>query len=201
VKTGLFGGTFDPIHNGHLLAAREAADAHALERVIFIPAARSPHKGATTVSPGATRLAMVEAAIAGDARFECSRAELDRPPPSFSYDTVMQFKRERPADEFFLIVGSDSLEELHSWYKAKELVRLVRIVAVARPGWPMENFEKIAHRFGSEVAAGMKADALFIEGVDVSASRIRELVRGGRPIDDLVPPVVARIIEMERLYL
>ena len=200
MRTGLFGGTFDPVHNGHLLAAKEAADAHGLARVLFIPAARSPYKGGALLSPGDVRLAMIEAAVADDARFACSRVELDRPPPSYSYDTVMRFKREMPGDEFFFIIGADSLRELYSWYKAKEMVWLVRVVTVARPGWPMESFDAFAEQFGAEIAAGMKADALFIDGADVSASQIRNLVHRGEPIHNLVPPGVAKIIEAEWLY-
>jgi len=200
MKTGLLGGTFDPVHNGHLLAAKAAERTYGLDRVVFVPAACSPHKGDKPLSPGAIRLSMIEAAIEGEGSFEVSRTELDRPPPSYTYDTLTWFRQKFPRDELFFIIGADALRELHLWYRAAELVAQVRVITVARPGYPIENFKELTEHFGSETASRLKADALFIEGVDISATEIRNQVRKGKPIAELVPASVAKIIEAKALY-
>ena len=182
-KIGIYGGSFDPIHHGHLILAREALETLGLEQIIFVLAAQSPHKLARQPASAEARWEMLKAAIEGESGFTASRIELDRPSPSYSIETVEQLHRENPNTEFFFLLGEDNLPELATWHRLEELRRLVRFV--------------VLDRFGVNVQSEYPAVR---RKIDISATAIRNRVASGRSIRYLVPEMVERIIRRENLY-
>jgi nicotinate-nucleotide adenylyltransferase len=198
---GVLGGTFDPFHLGHLALARTARDELGLERVLVVPAAQPPHKPGRPVSPGQVRLEMVEAGIAGEARLEASRIELDRTGPSYTVDTLEELAaRERAAGrepDLVLVLSAESFAGFRSWREPDRILELARIAVAPRDGMPPPDDTTIAR------LAGAAADRVLpIPGpaLDVSASAIRRAVADGESIDALVPPGVAAVIARHRLY-
>jgi nicotinate-nucleotide adenylyltransferase len=187
VKLGLFGGTFDPIHLGHLRAAETAREAAGLDQVAFVPAARSPFKG-DPVSAALDRYAMVALATAGHDAFVPSDLEIAREAPSYTVDTVRALRAARPQDLLFLIVGSDSVAELPSWRESARIFAECTVVVVARPG--------------EAAPPGTAADVMWVEGpgLPVSATDVRRRVRDGRSIRFLVPDPVADYVAKRGLY-
>ena len=197
-KIGVMGGTFDPIHNGHLAIAGLVKEKLALDEVVFIPDNIPPHKLAQHWSPAQDRYKMTELGIQGKAGFVISDLELKRAGISYTYDTL-KYLRDSYGDEddFYFIVGADSLVQLHTWHKAKELIKLCTFVAVTRPGFAsdmadtLEDFKK----------QGIE-NVVMVETPEfpVSSTQIRNLVRGGKPIAELVPKAVAEYIRQTDLY-
>jgi len=190
VKIGLMGGSFDPIHLGHLRAAENAREALSLHEVLFVPAASPPHKLAGSLSPARDRLAMVALATAGNPSFVPSDVELRRGGPSYTADTLAELKRERPEDELFLIVGSDTLGEMASWHEPARIFALATIAVASRPG------------MNGALAAPPSARVVRVEGpgLFLSASEVRRLLREGRSVRYLVPDAVSDYIASRRLY-
>ncbi|HET9314543.1 MAG TPA: nicotinate-nucleotide adenylyltransferase [Vicinamibacteria bacterium] len=187
MKLGIFGGTFDPIHLGHLRAAETAREAVGLDQVAFVPAARSPYKG-EPVSPALDRYAMVALATAGHDAFVAADLELQREAPSYTVDTVRALRQARPQDTLFLIVGGDSVAELSGWRDSARIFAECTVLAVARPGGPPPT-----------QAAG---EVTWVEGpaLPVSATDVRSRVREGQSIRFLVPDAVADYIAKRGLY-
>jgi nicotinate-nucleotide adenylyltransferase len=195
---GILGGTFDPIHIGHLAVAEEVRERLGLERILFIPAARPPHKAGRPMSTADDRAAMVALAIAGNPRFELSRAELERPGPSYSVDTVAELRAAggRAPDPWF-ILSAEAAAELPTWHEPRRLLSLCRLVVVPRgggvrltPDWPARTFPGVGDRFA------------FLDGPElaISGSTIRERIRLGRSIRYLVPDAVIAYIGDHGLY-
>ena len=182
-KSGIYGGTFDPIHHGHLILAREAREIFDLSEVIFVLAAQSPHKMTLPPTSAAVRWEMLTAAIAHEDGFSASRLEIDRSPPSYTFDTVEQLHAAREDTEFFFLVGEDNLPQLPSWHRFDELNRLVRFVILDRSGETLEGRYPVVRR-----------------KIDISATTIRNRVASGRSIRYLVPEAVEQIIHRENLY-
>jgi nicotinate-nucleotide adenylyltransferase len=182
-KIGIFGGTFDPIHHGHLILAREAVEALGLETVIFIPAAISPHKKGQPPAPGDARLAMVRAAIEGEPAFAVDSLELERASPSYAFDTVTTLRQRESSAEFIFLVGEDNVARLSSWHRFTELEKLVQFVVLERSGLKSEHAYPAIRRH-----------------VDISATDIRNRVARGQSIRYLVPPAVEQIIRERQLY-
>jgi nicotinate-nucleotide adenylyltransferase len=188
VRLGVFGGTFDPPHLGHLVAASDAADALGLTTLLWVPSAHHPFKGGAVRASPALRLEMVRAAIAGDARFRAEPLELERRGPSYTVDTLRELRARHPGAELFFVTGADNLRDLPKWREPEELVRLATLVVVARQGE------------GLPEAANLPARAVHMARVDVSATEVRRRVAAGRTIKYLVPEAVRAIIEREGLY-
>jgi nicotinate-nucleotide adenylyltransferase len=190
VRLGVFGGTFDPIHLGHLRAAENALECLALDRVAFIPAAVPPHR-AQPSSSALDRYAMTALATAGHPRFAVSDIELRREGPSYTVDTVAALRAQAPEDEVYVIVGSDTFPEMSTWKDHERLFSLCTVAVVSRPG---------------EQAAGERGPAppgvAHVEGpaLPISASGIRERVRQRRSVRYLVPDAVADYIDKRALY-
>jgi nicotinate-nucleotide adenylyltransferase len=200
---GILGGTFDPIHDGHLALAENAREELALDGVLFLPAGLPPHKPGRPVTDAADRIAMVEAAIADNPAFRLSRLEVDRPGPSYAVDTVAQLVAEPPIagadpDGFVWLMSSEALEGLPSWRQPRRLVELVRVAVSPRLGFRTPDRGWLTEQF-----PGLEARFMFLDGPELghSASRIRRLVGEGRSIRYLVPPAVEAYIHTHHLYL
>ena len=192
MRVGLFGGTFDPIHIGHLIAAEEARESVGLDRVVFVPCGIPPHKRSELVSAGPVRLEMTRLATRGNPGFEVSEFEVSRDEASFTIETVRHFSRELGKDaELFLIVGADSVLEMSAWKNPVELLSESRPIVVSRPGFDLDNMEP-----------WFRDRVLLVEGVSVgvSSTDIRARVASGRSIRYLVSPPVLSYIVQNKLY-
>jgi len=199
MRTALYGGSFDPIHHGHLILAREAMEQLALDRVVFIPAAQSPFKLASTPAPAAVRLAMVRAAIAGEPRFECDASETERKGPSFTVDTVEAWRKKAPDDELFYFIGEDNVRDLPKWRRFEELSEMMKFVVFGRdPAAPPCDFTFV--KFAAAHRTPPREMPVIQRRVDISATEVRKRVAQGRSIRYLVPEAVREIIETHRLY-
>jgi nicotinate-nucleotide adenylyltransferase len=182
-RIGIYGGSFDPIHHGHLILAREALETLPLDAIIFVLAAQSPHKPDRAPSPSAIRWEMLEVAIADEAGFSASRLELDRPVPSYSVDTIEALRAANPEAEFYFLIGQDNLAKLPEWHRFDDLRQLVQFVVLDRSG------EKVEYAFPA-----------IRRKIDISATTIRKRVASGQSIRYLVPEAVERIIRRRKLY-
>ena len=190
MRVGLMGGTFDPIHLGHLRAAENVREALSLELVLFVPAAEPPHKPTFSLSPARDRLAMVALATADNRSFVASDLELRRSGPSYTVDTLAELARERRGDEMFLIVGSDTLGEMATWHEPERIFALCTIAVADRPG-----AEDTAASLPTALVARVSGPGLFL-----SASEVRRRVREGRSVRYLIPDTVAAYIASRGLY-
>jgi nicotinate-nucleotide adenylyltransferase len=182
-KIGIYGGSFDPIHHAHLILAREALESLQLTEVIFVLAAQSPHKTNSDPAAPEVRWEMLTTALAGEKGFSASQLELDRPPPSYSIDTVEQLRAENPAAEFSFLIGEDNLPRLASWRRFEDLRQMVRFVILDRSGDAIEYPYLVIRR-----------------RIDISATIIRNRIASGQSIRYLVPEAVERIIRRQNLY-
>lgn len=189
-KVGLYGGTFDPIHTIHLIVAEQARDALELDEIWFLPARIPPHKQTKQITADIHRVEMIARAIAGHSYFRLDTIELEREPelPSYTYDTVHILKERHPDIDFYFIIGGDMAAYLPKWHRIDELILMVQFVALARPGYVMDN-----PYMGHVIEAEMPQ-------LDVSSSMIRKKVAQGRSIRYLVPEAVRMYIEEKRLY-
>ena len=185
IRLGIFGGSFNPIHLGHLLLAETAREALRLDRVLFIPANQPPHKTAAELLPGPVRLQLIKLAIRDHPAFAASDIELRRPGPSYSIDTVRLIRAEAPKAELVLLVGEDMLSV--RWASWAELTRLCTIAAARRPG-------------ASRAARAGRIAWLPMPPVDIASSDIRERLRAGRSIRYLVPAPVERYLRAHHAY-
>jgi nicotinate-nucleotide adenylyltransferase len=191
----VLGGTFDPIHVGHLAAADAAIECARLDRVIFMPTGQPPHRPSAAASPE-HRLEMTRLATAGDPRFAVSDIELRRPGVSYTSDTLRELHALHPNAELFLILGWDAARQFSTWHRPEGVRELATIVVVARPG------SASPHQAAVE-AAGLGGDRVILcleRTPDVSASAIREDTKNGRSIEGKVPPAVERYIATHHLY-
>jgi nicotinate-nucleotide adenylyltransferase len=195
---GIIGGTFDPIHYGHLVLAEKAREAFGLEKVVFVPAAIPPHKIGEVATAAINRLKMVELAIANNPYFEVSRAELDREGPSYSIDTVRELKRQGYGDEAAFIMGVDTLLELNSWKNYRELLSETKIITAFRPGYPVLKSEAEWPPFLLEFQDRILV--LSAPLIDISSTWLRVEMIYNRSIRYLVPDAVCQFIEENRLY-
>ena len=193
LKLGIFGGTFNPIHLGHLLIAQDALEEFGLSKVLFIPAATPPHKRAPDLAPDRHRLAMVKLATRENPKFAVSDIELRRGGLSYTIDTVRALRKRHSRAELHLLIGSDSLNEFHHWREARELAGLCRVIAVLRPG------EK-RFRFAKRRLPGLRPLTLAAHPFAVSSTEIRERVRKVKSVRYLVPDAVGRYIAKHNLY-
>lgn len=192
-KLGLFGGSFDPIHNGHLHIARAFADELALDSVIFLPAGDPYHKNATSAS-AAQRLAMVEAAIEGDSRFAASDVDMVRDGATYSVDTVQIFRQHFADAELWWLMGMDSLLQLHTWKNWRTFARLTHIAVAARAGQSLTHAPRELQDWLGEALHNGSLKILSAPLWDVSSSEIRRRVKARESVDDCVPAGVARLM-------
>jgi nicotinate-nucleotide adenylyltransferase len=201
VKTiGVLGGTFDPIHIGHLILAEEVRDRAALDRVLLVPAARAPHKARLPEAPASARLRMAEVAVEGHERFEVSPLEIERGGISYTLDTVSALLELHPDAELAFLLGADGLPDLPSWHRVDHLLERVRFLIATRPGYALSAFDELVPALGERIVNQLRRDAVEIPPIGVSSTEIRERVRAGRSVRFLVPPGVERVIEEHGLY-
>jgi nicotinate-nucleotide adenylyltransferase len=199
MKLGVLGGTFDPIHNGHLAVAEEVKDRLDLNEVLFVPAGQPWLKADTTVSPAEHRVTMVHLAIAGIAHYSTSTMEIEREGPSYTLDTLAEiWHRLGNGDDVYFILGWDGLSQLPRWHAPERIIRLCRLVAVPRPGAARPDLAALE---GSIPKLSERVILLDKPQVDISASEIRERVARGVSITGLVPRVVEDYISEQGLYL
>ena len=182
MKIGIYGGTFDPTHHGHLILAREVGETFRLDKIIFVPAAVSPFKGSPAAAAEA-RLSMLRAAIEGEAGFIVNDFELRRPPPSYTIDTVEDIQRQEADAELYYLIGEDNIPTLRKWHRFEELEQAVRFVVLDRTGAGTKHDYPTLHR-----------------RIDISATEIRKRVASGQSIRYFVPQAVEEIIRREKLY-
>ncbi len=199
LKLGILGGTFDPIHYGHLAAAEEAQTRLHLEIILFAPVAIPPHKPNEIILPLAHRLAMVALAIASNPHFALCRVDIDRPPPYYSVDTV-RLVREKwglDSEHLFFIMGLDSLRDLPSWHHPQELMQLCRLAVVCRPGYQAD-LKGLERKLPGLLS---RLEIVEMPLLDISSTELRSRVREGRSIRYLVPEGVEAYVRQHGLYL
>jgi nicotinate-nucleotide adenylyltransferase len=189
MKLGLYGGSFDPVHRGHLLVAQAAVEELGLDRIYFIPAAQSPFKLDSQHAPAASRLQLLRLALAGHTQCEVDDQEIHRGGVSYSIDTLRDYSRRFPAAELFYLIGADNVAKLNKWREPAELARLAEFVVVPRPGGEPIQFPP---PFRGRTLTGFP--------LGVSSSQIRARVKAGLPIDLLVSAAVAESIKNSSLY-
>lgn len=214
MRLGLFGGTFNPIHYGHLRAAEEACELLQLDRLLFIPAARPPHKEGRVVTPFALRYEMTRLAVADHPRLAVSDLENRRPDKSYSIDTLKVIRQEYgPAAEIFFVVGLDAMLEIDTWKSYRELFHLCHFLVLDRPGYERRQLTallqdkvhpEISYQPELEAFRHPTGNLIYLRHItllEISSTRIRQLVREGRSIRFLLPEEVRRFIINNRLYL
>lgn len=189
-KLGVMGGTFDPIHMGHLLAASEAADQVGLDEVLFVPTGQSWQKSDRNITSSDHRVAMTALAIEDDDRFTLSLMEVQRSGPSYTIDTVNELKRVEPATDIYVIVGADAIRTISTWHQSQALINDVHFIVMARAG----------HGISVDEIPVKHSIVIEMPQVEISSSDIRERVRSGRSIKYLVPDNVASYIAKHHLY-
>ncbi len=194
-KIGIMGGTFNPIHYGHLFAAEQARYTFSLEEVIFVPSARPPHKDFRVITLPENRYDMVALAISGNPFFKISRIEIDRVGPSYTIDTLIYFKEKLKNKELFFITGADAILEILTWKNTKEIFSLCTVIAATRPEYEVNKYKKL---LGEDMAK--RVIVMEIPGLSISSTDIRNRVKEGRPIKYLLPPEVENYIYENRLY-
>ena len=196
-KLGIMGGTFDPVHLGHLQTAKFIYEHLGLEKIIFVPAFIAPHKVGLEFAPAADRYRMTELATEPYHYFEVTDIELQRSGVSYTYDTVMELEARYPEYELYFIIGADAVPMLNTWHRIRELLAEVTFIAADRPGYG-QTIDKVCEFFGEP--AKNKIILLDTPEVDISSTGIRERVRRGLSIKGLVPESVEKYILEEHLY-
>ena len=195
-RLGIMGGTFDPIHYGHLLMAEEARQAFVLDHIVFVPNGRPAHKKAYAVSSPEDRYAMTLLATASNPHFQCSRMEIERPGPSYTIDTLRAFRAAYPdLDALYFITGADAVLEILSWHEYGRLIEECRFIAVTRPGFDLKQMrDVVSAEFLDRISF------LPIPALEISSTDIRRRVREGRSVKYLTPEVVEDYVRQNGLY-
>ncbi len=199
MKLGLYGGTFDPVHLGHLLLAERCREELGLDEVRLIPAGEPPHKTDRTLTPGEMRAEMLEFATAGNPQFVVDRRELKRAGRSYTVETLAEFHAERPDAELYFLMGADSLADLPQWREPERIAELATIVAVNRGDRPLPDATTLAATLGEAVAS--RVVFVNMPGIDLSSTELRDRVAGGKSVRYAVPSAVEAYIRDKKLYV
>lgn len=198
MKLGIFGGTFDPVHYGHLIVADCSREELRLDEVRFVPAASPPHKPGVKITDGHARADMLVLALSGYPEFKVDRRELKRQGPSFTVDTLAEFANEFPNAELHLIIGADSLRDFLTWRQPDRIAELARIVACNRPGVAPISAEQIEAWVGPSIAS--LVIPVQIPGTDLSATDLRQRARTGQSLRFRTPRAVEAFLTQHKLY-
>jgi len=200
-KIVLFGGTFDPIHIGHTTVADEAAEHVGAEKIIFIPAKRSPLKNFLPKTSDADRFAMIALAIADNRKFELSDYELKKPEPSYTLETVRQFQAGYGSNtSIYWLVGADSIDDLPHWYKVVELLDECNLSVMYRAGCDLPDFSGFENIWGAGRVEKLRQNTIRTSLIDISSTEIRNRIATGRDANDMLNPLVADYIRKHKLY-
>jgi nicotinate-nucleotide adenylyltransferase len=212
MRIGIFGGTFNPIHLGHLRSAEEVREQQRLQRVLFVPSATPPHKGERGLASATDRLAMVRAAVAGNPHFRVSSIELQRSGRSYSVDTLRALHRRMPESAFFFILGADAFRDIATWHEYRSLFELCNLVVTSRPPdddarlaevLPVAVRREFCYRRRLRALEHRTGNRIFFQRIshlDISSSAIRTRLRAGASVRYLIPPAVERYILRHGLY-
>ncbi len=197
----LYGGTFDPIHNGHLIIARAVAERLQLGHVVLIPSAHPPHKVNNQITAARHRYAMCAIAVNGDAFYTVSDCELKREGPSFTLETVRELQKAYSSDvRLYWLIGADTVHELDTWYKIEELVDACTLVTAVRPGYDCGDLSGLRSKLTASQIETIRSNILETPVIDISSTDIRERLQNGLSIRYLVPDRVVEYITIARLY-
>lgn len=198
LRVGVYGGTFDPVHYGHLAAASGAAHLAGLDRVVFVPAGQNPLKAGAPITPAVHRLAMVRLAVAGDPRFAVDPIDMERPGPHYTVETLSLLAQAHPDWDIYFIVGMDAALSIEAWRDYRTLLVRWPLLVVTRPGEGGSAWEALLDRLGPHLAGRLRL--LEVPGVAVAGRQLRALAAAGYPLTYLVPPAVEEYIRTHRLY-
>lgn len=199
-KIILFGGSFDPIHRGHFEVAQAALAKLGGEMLIFIPAKRSPLKETFPKADAADRLAMIRLAIEGKPAFDVSDCELRRPDPSYTWDTVREFRRQRPDAILYWLVGADVVSELPHWYRIHDLLENCCFAVMHRAGYALPDFDKLRGIFRPEQIESLQKNIVAVPLIDISSTEVRRRLARGEDAGNLLPGPVYNYIREKKLY-
>lgn len=200
MRLGIFGGSFDPVHCGHLLLAECCREQAVLDEVWFVPAAHQPLKPRGPKASNVDRLAMLQRACVDEKSFRVSEIELNRGGVSYTVDTLAAIHAEQPAAELFFLMGADSLADLPNWHRPEEICRLATPLVVDRPGNDVPNFDALGNLVSPERLAAIRQQLVQMEPTPISSSQIRELIGSQGDWKKLVPVAVAEYICQQQLY-
>lgn len=200
MKLMLYGGTFDPVHNGHVKVAQSAFEKLGCDKAFFIPARRSPHRSKGPLASGPERIAMLKLALADMPRFEVSDCELKRPEPSYTFDTIKHFARTYQNAELFWIVGADALTDLLDWHKIAQITDICTLCVMYRPGYQKPEFQGFEDHLGPERTQKLRNNVIPGPLFDISSTEIRANLLKGRQCTDLIDPRVMHYIRNKGLY-
>jgi nicotinate-nucleotide adenylyltransferase len=200
MRIGVFGGTFDPVHLGHLILAEQCREQGRLDEVWFVPAARPPHKQGQAVTPFAQRVEMLSLALAGHPTFRIDEVEKDRPGPSYTVETLAELHRRHPGNEFFLLIGADTLNDLPNWYHPEQIAELAGLLVSTRADVAMKSPEEL--RAGLRLPEGvtLRLQLVPVPALGIASSDLRQRAAEGRSLRYLVPRAVECYIQEKRLY-
>jgi len=200
VRSGVFGGSFDPVHYGHLLMAECCREHCELDRILFVPTAQSPHKLETVPASASDRLEMLKLAVGGHSLFDISSFEIDKGGVSYSVDLLEHLRTESPEDELFFLMGADTLAEFGSWRQPKRICELVTPVVVSRPGAAAPEFDSLSDFVSEERLAELHDYHVHMPQIDISSTEIRARVSSGKSIRFQLPRAVEEYIRSNKLY-
>jgi len=197
---GVFGGTFDPIHLGHLILAEQAREQGRLDQVWFVPAPHPPHKDDEVITRFEQRIEMLALALAGNPAFQINEIEKERSGPSFTVDTLAELQRRHPEHDFFLLVGSDSVNDLHKWHEPLRLLQQAGLITMVRPGHALPTADELRARLGCPADTPLRLEIIHTPLIDISSSDLRSRAAQGRSLRYLMPRAVETYIHDKRLY-
>ena len=199
MRIGIFGGTFDPVHMGHLILAEQCRDQAKLDEVWFLPSYIPPHKAGAGVTRFEQRCDMLDLAVAGHPAFRIDRIEKELPEPSFTARTLAELHARHPGNEFFLLMGSDCLPDLPSWYEPRQVIELAGLVVVPRPGVMLWTAERLAKALGVDVSA-VRLRFVACPMIEIASRELRRAVADGMSVRYMVPRAVEEYVRERKLY-
>jgi nicotinate-nucleotide adenylyltransferase len=201
MRIGIFGGTFDPVHLGHLIIAEQAREQARLDQVWFVPSARPPHKLETPITPFDRRAEMLQLAVAGQPNFLVDPIEKERPGPSFTIDTLADAHCRHLGNEYFLILGADCLPDFPTWREPERIIEMSTLLVAARPGWPVWPANQVAAALGLADPGKVRLEPILIPLIEISSRDLRRRASEARSLLYLVPRAVEVYIREKKLYI
>ncbi|HEY7311834.1 MAG TPA: nicotinate-nucleotide adenylyltransferase [Gemmataceae bacterium] len=200
MRVGVFGGTFDPVHTGHLILAEQAHEQGRLDEVWFVPAPRPPHKDEPDLTRFEQRVEMLALALAGNPAFRIDELEKERSGPSYTVDTLAELRRRHPSHEFFLLVGSDTLVDLPHWHEPVRVLKQAGLLVMARPGSAVPTVEQLRAQLPMPDEAPLRLQVVETPQIDISSRDLRRRAAAGRSLRYFLPRSVECYIHDKRLY-